>query len=358
MQDILSIRAGSTALARLRTHGLDPADVALIPAAAGGPKGLVLIPLDRALFGGWLRRAPRKRWLIGASIGAWRMAAACLPDPVEALNRLTLLYCETQNYRSRPTPAEISAACAQIVAELVGGNANALLAQSDWQLAVLTVRGRGLLAREHRAAPLAWALAATANAAHRRHLARFLERGVFVTQTQGLPFFHSRFDAFANKVSQLSTENLRSALLASAAIPLLLQGVSDPPGSPRGTYWDGGIIDYHLALPYSQIEGLVLYPHFADHITPGWLDKFIRTRRARGAELANVVMIGPSKEFIARLPNGKLPDRTDFKRYGTDHAARIKVWRRAIAESERLAEAFLRWRDAPDLSRVRGFGEP
>ena len=358
MSELLSVRAGAKALARLRAHGLDPAEVALIPAAAGGPKGLVLIPLDRAIFGGWLSRAPRKRWLVGASIGAWRMAAACLPEPADALRRLALLHSETQNYRGKPTPAEVSAVCAQIMQDLFAGQAGALLANPDYRLAVLTVRGRGLLAREHRASGLAWALAAAANTAGRRHLARFLERGVFATQTQGLPFFQSRFDAFSNRVCRLTPENLPRALLASAAIPLLLEGVNDPPGSPHGTYWDGGIIDYHLALPYAQVDGLVLYPHFADHITPGWLDKFFHTRRARGAELANVILLSPSREFIARLPGGKLPDRSDFKRFGTDHAARIEVWRRAIAESERLAEAFLRWCEAPDLARVRGFDAP
>lgn len=355
MRDVLDIRVGSTAWARLRTHGLDPAEVALIPAAAGGPKGLVLIPLDRVIFGTWLKQAPRRRWLIGASIGAWRLAAACLPNPEEALQRLAVLYSETQNYRSKPTPAEISASCAQIIERLLNGQGAALLENPDYRLAVLTVRGRGLLAQDHSAAPLAWALAAAANALDRRHLARFIERGVFATAVQDLPIFATRFDAFANRVSALGAENLQRALLASGSIPLLMAGVNDMPGSVPATYWDGGIIDYHLALPYAQIDGLVLYPHFAGHITPGWLDKAFRARRAHGAPFANVVMVSPSPEFIAGLPGGKLPDRGDFKRYGTDHAARIKAWRRAMAESERLAEAFQRWCAAPDLSRVRRF---
>ena len=161
--------------------------------------------------------------------------------------------------------------------------------------------------------------------------------------------------AFTNQVSALTPQNLAHALRASASIPLLMQGVRNPAGAPAGTYWDGGIIDYHLALPYSSADGLVLYPHFANHITPGWLDKPFRKRRAQGPTLANVVMVSPSPAFVASLPNGKLPDRGDFKRYGTDHAARIAVWRRAFAESERMAEAFQRWTDAPDLSLVRSF---
>ncbi|HRE15173.1 MAG TPA: hypothetical protein PLD37_13345, partial [Usitatibacteraceae bacterium] len=57
---VLSIRAGSRALERIRRHGLDPADVAVIPGAAGGPKALGLHGLDLALFGEWLPRAPRE----------------------------------------------------------------------------------------------------------------------------------------------------------------------------------------------------------------------------------------------------------------------------------------------------------
>ena len=47
--------------------------------------------------------------------------------------------------------------------------------------------------------------------------------------------------------------------------------------------------------------------------------------------------------------NGKLPDRSDFKRYGQDHQARIRDWTFAIGESERMAEALARWAEKPDL---------
>nr|GFD24155.1 hypothetical protein [Tanacetum cinerariifolium] len=58
-----------------------PADVGIIPGAAGGPKALGIQGLDLALFGEWLPRFERERSLIGASIGSWRFASACLPDP-------------------------------------------------------------------------------------------------------------------------------------------------------------------------------------------------------------------------------------------------------------------------------------
>jgi hypothetical protein len=48
---VLQIHAGATALKHLRERGLQPTDVRVIPAAAGGPKGLVLNRPGRYLFG-------------------------------------------------------------------------------------------------------------------------------------------------------------------------------------------------------------------------------------------------------------------------------------------------------------------
>jgi hypothetical protein len=40
------------------------------------------------------------------------------------------------------------------------------------------------------------------------------------------------------------------------------------------------------------------------------------------------------------LPNGKLPDRGDFKAYGEDLEGRVRDWTRAVRESQRLADQF------------------
>ncbi|MBI3155874.1 MAG: hypothetical protein HYZ20_10735 [Burkholderiales bacterium] len=40
------------------------------------------------------------------------------------------------------------------------------------------------------------------------------------------------------------------------------------------------------------------------------------------------------------LPGGKPPDRGDFAAFGDDKAGRQLVWRRTLAESQRLAEDF------------------
>jgi hypothetical protein len=77
----LHIHAGPKALAHLRRHGLQPQDVhAPFPPPLGGPKGLILGPLDRFIFGDWLPAPRSPVHLVGASIGAWRMATACLPE--------------------------------------------------------------------------------------------------------------------------------------------------------------------------------------------------------------------------------------------------------------------------------------
>lgn len=84
----LQVFAGPAARARLAERGLRAEDVGLIPAAAGGPKGLILNGLDRHVFGDWLPQSRQTVHLVGASIGAWRMATAALAhrDVADAFN--------------------------------------------------------------------------------------------------------------------------------------------------------------------------------------------------------------------------------------------------------------------------------
>jgi hypothetical protein len=204
---------------------------------------------------------------------------------------------------------------------------------------VFTSRGRRLLARDGRVrTPVGYTLAFLANAAHRRALGAWLERVVFSDPREELPF---PLSDFRSQRIALTGENLAAAVLASCSIPFWLDAVHDIPGAPSGAYWDGGITDYHLHLPYAALgDGLVLYPHFQPSIVPGWLDKAWRRRHRASEALANVVVLAPSPQWVAGLPNGKLPDRGDFKAYGENVEGRIKAWRRAHAESRRLADEF------------------
>jgi hypothetical protein len=342
----IAVRAGTRALAHLRERGIAPADVRCIPAAAGGPKGLALLPLDRRLLdAGYVERDVR---LVGASIGAWRMTALAAPDAPAAIERLRRAYVREQNYRAHPSPREVSDVIRGVVRALQHGRP--VQVREDVALEVLTARARGALAgRESKAA---FARAALDNALARPRLARHLHRVVFAAGATAVP---DPFDAFGATHVPLDGRNTEDALLASGSIPLVCAPVRDIAGAPRGEYWDGGLIDYHLLLPYATAPGLVLYPHFVPYVTPGWLDKFLPWRRAVRAHdwLADVLLVAPSAVFLARLPNGKLPDRNDFYRYGADHAARIRDWERAIAECERFADEAMRFLDTPRPELVR-----
>ncbi len=349
MTRAFTVKLGRVARERIARDGLKPADIACIPAAAGGPKGLALMPLDRWLFGQWLR-GTTDLTLVGASIGAWRMAAAAHEDPVAALLGLERGYIEDQNYGYKPGPAEVAA--------LMRANVRAGFGQwrprDNLTLRVLTSRAAGVLLRDD--SRTAFGRAALANARGRSHLARHLKRVVFshgprVAATDVL--FSA--DEFGLTHVPLTAQNALEALLASGSIPIASQPVRDIPGAPGGAYWDGGLIDYHLFYPYERLDRLTLYPHFSASLTPGWLDKFLPWRkqgtRGRGSDwLGSMILIAPSPELVARLPNGKLPDRKDFYHYGVDHAARIAAWKRAVAECARFADEAAAWLERPDLS--------
>lgn len=346
MAAAIVVHAGERALRHLSADGLAPEHIACIPAAAGGPKGLALLPFDRALASEWLPRMPAVE-LVGASIGAWRMAALAQHDAAAALDRLQHAYVREQNYPHKPSPAHVAAVC-RGVARAVGGGA-ALSLRPGVALSVITARARGPLSGNTRRA---FAHTALDNLLARSRLARHLQRVVFHT---GAASRIAADDGFDTERVELTRDNQEDALLASGSIPLICEPVHDIAGAPTGDYWDGGLIDYHLRLPYAELPGLVLYPHFVPWLTPGWLDKSLpwRARPRAHAWLANVIVIAPSAAMLAKLPNGKLPDRNDFYRYGLDHSARIRDWERAIAEMQRHADEALAWMAAPDPSVVR-----
>jgi hypothetical protein len=351
----LQIYAGPRARAQLRERGLAAADVRVLPAAAGGPKGLVLNPLDRFLFGHWLAGGAHTVHLLGASIGAWRMASACLPEPDAALAQLAADYI-AQDYPhapgKAPTSRDVSAMFGNKLEERFGGRGDLVLSQSRYRLHVLTSRGRHLLRREGRMrTPLGYLGAFATNLVSRRAMGGWLERVMFSDPREPLPF---ALHDYRTKQVALTTANLSPSLLASCSIPFWLDAVHDIPGAPRGAYWDGGITDYHLHLDYAQMnEGLVLYPHFQRTVVPGWLDKGLKHRHGATARLANVVLLTPNPEWIkAALPNGKLPDRGDFKAYGDDLAGRQAVWSKAVIESQRLADEFAALVQQPSIDAL------
>ena len=361
---VLTFHAGPAALARIRAQGLRASDIAVIPAAAGGPKGLIFRALDQWLFGDWLPRAPRERILIGSSIGAWRMAAACQRDPVRAFERLGELYSGQRYTSTKPSRQQIDEVVQGLLGEFVCGHEDDIVNHPHHRLHLLTVRGKRALASPgHKYAEMrGFVAAALHNVASRDKLANLMDRVVIGDARAQVPWLRERFDKFATDFLPLSRANLASGLLASGTLPMLTQPVRDIPGAPPGHYWDGGIIDYNLALPYARLArqepgAIVLYPHFSEHIVPGWLDKAMPWRRAaRGPNrgwLDNVLIVAPSSAFLGSLPRGKLIDRSDFKFHGLNHDARILAWRQAMEEGARLRDAFAAFVDKPDIGQIR-----
>jgi len=347
----LQIFAGPRARRHLQERGLRPADVHAIPAAAGGPKGLILNALDQHLFGDWLPQAGHEIHLLGASIGAWRMATACLTrssDEVYAeFDRLATEYAH-QRYddpeapppkvHRMPDAATVTRGFATKLDEVFGGREDLVLSHPQLRLHVFTSRGRHVLGREGRLrTPLGYLAAFGANVVNRRMLGGWLERVVFSDPRGKLPL---PLNDFRTRQVGLDRENLLPSILASCSIPFWLQAVHDIPGAPRGAYWDGGITDYHLHLNYAAGEGLVLYPHFQKSVVPGWLDKALKHRHGATAFLDNLIVLAPNPAWVATLPRGKLPDRQDFKHYGLDADGRAKAWLQAVAQGQRLRDEF------------------
>ena len=355
----LQIFAGPRALARMRECGLSPADIRAIPAAAGGPKGLTLLPLDRFIFGEWLPQSTQAVDLIGASIGAWRMATAMLDDPVAAFNELEIAYIE-QDFDfpaggKLPPRAHLSARFAESVETMFAARLPQVLAHPRYRLHVMTSRGRHLLGSDNRVrTPLGYGGAFLSNIVARKAMGAWLERAVFSSHSSALPLPFATHD-YRTRRYGLSAINFATVLQASCSIPFVLNAVHDIPGAARGAYWDGGITDYHLHLDYRQHDAaletnaslsspqLVLYPHFQRAVVPGWLDKSLKWRHRATHFLDDVIVLAPRAGWIATLPNHKLPDRSDFARYGRDYGARVKAWQTAVTESERLRDEFAEW---------------
>jgi hypothetical protein len=349
----LQIFAGVRALAHIKTQGLKPADVRAIPAAAGGPKGLTLLPLDRFLFGLWLPQSSQPVDLVGASIGAWRMAAAMLNNPTDALSALEHAYIH-QDYdippgRKAPTKDHVSERFAEGIYAMFGKRELEVLNHPRYRLHVLTSRGRHILHRDNRLrSPLGYAAAFFTNVASRKAMGAWIERAVFSSHSSPLPF---AANDYRTRRYALSEANFAPVVQASCSIPFVLNAVHDIAGAAPGAYWDGGITDYHLHLDYraayeNKPQGVVLYPHFQRAVVPGWLDKSLKWRHRSTHFLDDVIVLAPHPDWVAMLPNHKLPDRTDFPRYGRDLKSRVAVWQTAVAESARLRDEFARWLDA------------
>ncbi|MFW5936632.1 MAG: patatin-like phospholipase family protein [Desulfosalsimonas sp.] len=351
----LSFWAGKKAYAKIMESGLKPEDVDVIAGAAGGPKWLVLNGLDRAIFTHWIRSRKDPLFLIGASIGSWRFAAVSQADPAAALDRFETAYL-AQAYPENPPPEVIDHELARICDRMLGADGpEQILSNPVFRLNIMCVRSRGLLGSDARVRLMpGLVLAAMGNAVMRRSLGLFFERTLFYDPRDIPPYFD--MPGFPIHRVPLDTQNISPALKASGSIPLLMSGIRDIPGAPPGVYRDGGILDYHLNIPFiNDNRGIVLFPHYAGKLVPGWLDKQVPWRKPNFAIMENVLMIAPSRAFLESLPHQKIPDRKDFYRFAGRDQERMDYWRRVVDRSRELADEFI---EAVETGNIRQRLEP
>lgn len=333
----LKIQVGHLARELILDQGLKAEMVDIIPGAAGGPKGIGIQGLDQAIFGHFLPTAPQRRTLIGSSIGSWRFASIAAHGAQQGTQLLAELYTEL-SFHKKMTRQDVSAVCHEMLKALVAGKETDIVNHPDYHLTVLSIQAQHIF-KSDKALPLLASVAGIVGttAIARKHSRHFMQR--VISQPALGQQFKIQQDAFHTQYQHLTEKSVTPWLMASASIPGVMAAIQDIPDAPKGSYRDGGLIDYHLDLPFDS-QGIVLYPHFTDSITPGWFDKLFK-RKAQPENQARTVLISPSQAYLDSLPLGRLPDRKDFNLKGLDQAQRIKLWKQSVAESQRLGDEFL-----------------
>ncbi len=331
----LLFQAGPGAYKDIREQGFSAERIGTIAGASGGAKWLVLSQVDRVIADRILPKLDGPVHLIGSSIGSWRHACYAQSDPQAAIDRFESAYLE-QSYSASPDIREISEKGREILHQIFGvvGVAE-VVSHPVLRSHIMTVRSGFLTASNSRLClSIGLTVSGVANFVSRRALGAFFSRALFYDSRDLPPFFD--VDGFPLHQVALSEDNLVDAAAASASVPLVMSGVENIHGAPEGVYRDGGVIDYHLDLPLSEPDRLTLFPHFFDRLIPGWFDKKLTWRKPDPKNTDRTIIICPSAEFISRLPNAKIPDRTDFVTMTQDE--RTRSWRGAVSACRELAD--------------------
>jgi len=333
----LRLIAGKEARRRIEHKGLTPDLVRLVVGASGGPKWLILRGLDQYVFGDWLKDAKGPIDMVGSSIGAWRMTLASHPDAGAMFNAFEDAYF---SYRKEDgaTPEAVTKASYRILDQIMGPDVrDAIIANKARNLNIVAVRCLGATGSQSRFLEGAGLLGAfAANSISRPLLGNFFQRAVFHSGEQVA--CSSVWADFSRIDVKLQVGAIHDALMASGSIPFVVEAVRDIMGAPKGVYRDGGVIDYHFEIPWQYDDGIVLYPHFYGHLVPGWFDKARQNRRVTGDVLDQQLILAPTDEFVASLPNGRIPDRKNFTEM--EDSERLPYWRQVVDMSYRMADEF------------------
>ncbi len=354
-----NIHAGRVAMQHIHQFGLRAEDIRCILGPATGLAGFVLNPLDRFIFGTWLKHHSHPVDLIGSSFGALRMAAACCSNPDQSLMRLQdqFIYDVVEPGFDQHSSHSVRDAFTQCIEAFYQSSAQEIANHSRFRLHVLASRGRRWLNSHNRAYQLAGLAAAfAANSLKRQHLQNWLERVIFehphseAYRAASRPFNAS---SFRTEMQSWNPSNLTRVLLASCSIPLVLPPVIGNQGLNQGLYWDGGLIDYDMCLDYSPIQtGLILMPNTHPEMFASWFDEPLRRAYPSANQLDRLVVISPDSQWIKSLPQARLPSRQDFALHRNNKAARVAQWKQCIGQAQQLVDDFAEWLEHPDFTVV------
>ncbi len=337
----IRIKAGQKIYPIIKDGGFNFDSVGTYFGPAVGPRWLVASGFDLTLLRGCFLGCSKPVQLVGSSAGAFRFAAWLQPEAIKSYQTLMDAYINV-SYTRNDTPAMALGKITQIINAYLEDDALPFaLNNKKYRLNVITSRARGLVAFQNTGLQkIGLAACFVFNFFSRNNIHKFAERIVFYNDSKPPAFcFKSQFQG---KYVQLNEINFKYAVLASGAIPLIIEGVRDIYDAPRGIYRDGGLIDYHLSHQFAAKENdIVLFFHHQERIIPGWLDKNIKHRAPEPHTLNNVLMILPSPNFVESLPGGRVPDRADLVTFIDDPETRIKNWRKTVELSAPLGEDFL-----------------
>lgn len=352
MFDNITVKAGKNAFDLIQDGAFSPSMINTVPAASGGPKFLVLNGFDRALFSSWFKKPKHPLQWIASSIGSWRGAALAQSDPLSALDKLEDAYIH-QQYSFRPAPDEISSVAWGILHSYLPENEiRFILKKSKIRLHIFTARSKGLGISDNKLTLGTYlSCAMGANWISRKALGLFFSRSVYSAGDE-LPPCITHIRDFSTQRHELGENNFTSAVIGSGSIPLAMTRVEMEDGS---VIRDGGLIDYHFDIPFAADTGITFYPHYTDTILPGWFDKHLPWRHAGRLHHANTILVSPSKEFVEKLPNGKIPDRKDFALYKGRDRERFTDWGRVVKRSQILGDEMI---EAFESGRVKKIIRP
>lgn len=355
MKKFLRFKAGPGILPLIRDEGLRPERVRVFAGPAGGPKWFISVGFDKIIINNrFLEKSSFERVLLaGASAGAWRCLAMACEDPLSAYEKLRLAYSRNV-FTAQDNPLTVSEKIrANVESFIKERDISHILNHPKFDLAIHVVRSKSLAASENlKLEGLALILSAGLNSLNSEFMRLFYDRTIFYTGVKTPHFVSSGFKGLVARINQ---ENLRQVALATGSLPYLIRGVSLIPGAPEGVYRDGGLINYQLNQDYCPGDGLTMFFHYQERITPGWFDKKLSWKKATAQSLDRVLQIFPNEQFLKTLPGEKIPDREDFITFVNNPDERIRRWDQVCKTSELLGEEFM---EMVESGRIRDRIEP